>query len=162
VPSQESPGVTDRQVSETTTNQNLLARNPQALSSSSSLVISFPALSSRPQALSFRSQAMSSVLKSCHPSSSLVIPTPKAEESPSHDNCAHLVIDACPRLRQPLVSGGSVEFAMDGKGRSCPAPFPAFRTAGNPPPARRAFALQPLALQALLSVLAVCAGDSGQ
>jgi hypothetical protein len=59
-------GVTDRQASETTTNQNLLARNSQAFSSSSSLVISFPALSSRPQTLSFGSYALSSVLKPCH------------------------------------------------------------------------------------------------
>jgi len=123
----------------------------------------------RPRVLLSRSQPCHPVLKPCHlvlmpchPSSSLVIPTPKAEESLSHDSCAHLVTDACPRLRQLLISGGSVEFAMDGKGRSCPAPFPAFRTAGNHPPARRAFALQPLAFNALLSVLAVCAGDSGQ
>src|ERR1700747_1795449 len=84
----------------------------------------------RPQVLLSRSQPCHPVLKPCHfvlkpchPSSSLVIPTPKAEESLSHGSCAHLVTGAHPRRRQPLISGGSVEFAMDGNGRSCPTAF---------------------------------------
>src|SRR5437016_5602833 len=63
------------------------------------------------------------------------------------DFCYLFVYILPPRQDSPfafefdLISGGSVELAMDGEGRSCPTPFPAFRTAGNQPPARRSFAL---------------------